>query len=117
MRKERFEAITDAILAIIATLIVLEIKLGDLSNEGIHRFVVQILIYVVSFTYIAILWLNHHNMFRYVEKANAKIIWINFWLLFSTSLIPLATATVNESFFNHRSHDNGGFTAFQKTHI
>lgn len=104
MRKERFEAITDAILAIIATLMLLEIKLGDLSDGSIHRFIGQVLIYIVSFTYIAILWLNHHNMFRHVESVDTKTIWINFWLLFSTSLIPLATATLDESFFNQRSH-------------
>lgn len=104
MRKERFEAITDAILAIISTLMMLEIKLGDLSNAAIHRFILQVVIYAFSFTYIAILWLNHHNMFRYVEKADIKTIWINFWLLFSTSLLPLATATIDEDFFNQRSH-------------
>jgi len=104
MKKERFEAIMDAILAIISTLMVLEIKIGALTTLNIHHFIAQIMIYVVSFTYIAILWLNHHNMFRHVELVDNKTIWVNFWLLFSTSLIPLATLTIDENFFDTKSH-------------
>ncbi|HNL83826.1 MAG TPA: TMEM175 family protein [Chitinophagales bacterium] len=104
MRKERFEAISDAVLAIIATLMVLEIKVGDLTDASLKQFVFQLLVYAVSFAYIAILWINHHNMLRHVEKIDMKIVWVNFWLLFFTSLIPLATSTINEEFYNTRSH-------------
>lgn len=104
MRKERFEAITDAVLAIVITLMVLEIKITDLSTEKVYDFLFQLLIYAISFIFIVILWLNHHNMFKRVEKIDFKTIWINFWLLFSASLIPLATRILQESFFERKSH-------------
>lgn len=104
MRKERFEAISDAVLAIVITLMVLEIKITDLNAENVHGFLFQLLIYAISFAFIVILWLNHHNMFKGVEMIDFKTIWINFWLLFSASLIPLATRVLNESFFDRKNH-------------
>lgn len=104
MKKERFEAITDAILAIIITIMALEIHLPDLSNEGIQEFVKQIGIYLVSYAFIGILWVNHHQMFKQVKEVDHTAIWLNFLMLFTTSMIPLATKTINESFYNTRSH-------------
>jgi uncharacterized membrane protein len=104
MKKERFDTITDAVLAIIITLMVLEIKLPALTAENMRNFLLQIGIYAISFTSIAILWLNHHNMFIGTEKVDPTTIWINFGLLFATSLIPLATRILDESFYDNKSH-------------
>lgn len=104
MKKERFEAITDAVMAIIITLMALEIQLPQLSKEGINEFVVQIFIYIISYAFIAILWINHHSIFKYVKEIDHTTLWINFLLLFATSLIPLATRFINKSFFNNTSH-------------
>lgn len=104
MKKERFEAITDAIMAIIITIMALEIELPNLSGEGIHEFVTQIGIYIISYAFIAILWINLHEIFKYVKSVDHTTIWVNFLLMFSTSLIPLATRTIDESFYDNRSH-------------
>lgn len=104
MKKERFEAITDAVMAIIITIMALEIELPNLSEEGINEFLVQIIIYIISYAFIAILWINHHNIFKHVKMVDHTTLWINFLLLFSTSLIPLATRTIDKEFFNNNSH-------------
>ncbi|WP_435137199.1 TMEM175 family protein [Formosa sp. A9] len=104
MKKERFEAITDAVMAIIITIMALEIELPSLNEEGINEFMVQIGIYIVSYAFIAILWINHHNIFKYVKMVDHTTLWFNFLLLFSTSLIPLATRTIDESFYDNKSH-------------
>lgn len=104
MKKERFEAITDAILAIIITIMALEIHLPNLSHNGIEEFVKQIGIYLVSYTFIGITWVNHHQMFKTVQEVDHTAIWVNFLMLFAASMIPLATKTLNESFANPTSH-------------
>jgi uncharacterized membrane protein len=58
----------------------------------------------LSFMIIAILWLNHNAMFDQLEKVNAKIVWLNFLLLFLMSLIPLPTEALGVDFFSHESH-------------
>ncbi|MEL4307094.1 TMEM175 family protein [Joostella sp. CR20] len=104
MKKERFEAITDAVMAIIITIMALEIELPNLSEVGVNDFLVQIIIYIISYAFIAILWINHHNIFKYVKIVDHTTLWLNFLLLFSTSLIPLATRTIDELFYDNKSH-------------
>lgn len=104
MKRERFEAITDAIMAIIITLMALEINLPNLSEGAFHEFFMQIGIYIISFVCIAILWINHHHILKFTEKIDTTTIWINFFLLFATSLIPLATRILDESFTDPKSH-------------
>lgn len=104
MKKERFEAITDAILAIIITLMVLEIKIPDLTLVNILPVFQLIVIYAVSFIYIAILWLNHHHIFINTEKVSLNLVWLNFGLLFSTSLLPLATEHLSSDVHNKANH-------------
>lgn len=104
MKKERFEAITDAVMAIIITIMALEIELPHLNKEGINEFMVQIIIYIISYAFIAILWINHHSIFKHVKTLDHTTLWVNFLLLFSTSLIPLATRTIDKSFFDNKSH-------------
>ena len=104
MKKERFEAITDAVMAIIITIMALEIELPNLLQQGINDFLVQVAIYMISYAFIAILWINHHHIFKHVKAVDHTTLWLNFILLFSTSLIPLATRTINKSFFENESH-------------
>jgi uncharacterized membrane protein len=104
MKKERFEAITDAVMAIIITIMALEIELPNLSQDGINDFLLQIVIYIISYVFIALLWINHHYIFKHVKSVDHTTLWVNFMLLFSTSLIPLATRTIHKSFFEKESH-------------
>ena len=104
MKKERFEMFTDAVIAIIMTLMILEIKLPDITAANFSILTQQISIYALSFIVIAIAWLNHHIMFLHIEKVTTKIIWINFAMLFSMSIIPLATKPLGEHFFQKESH-------------
>ena len=104
MKKERFEAINDAVLAIIITIMVLEIKLPELSLDNILSIFQYILIYAVSFVSIAILWINHHHIFINVEEVEIKIVWINFGLLFFTSLIPMATEHLSMNIHEKANH-------------
>jgi uncharacterized membrane protein len=104
MRKERLDAITDAVLAIIVTLLVLEIKIPELTMENTPKILQQIFVYAGSFVTIAILWLSHHNIFVHAERICHSVVWINFFLLFATSLIPLATAPLSEHFHERPSH-------------
>ena len=104
MKKERFDAITDPVLAIIVTLMVLEIKIPELTMGNTPKILQQILVYALSFVAIAILWLSHHNIFVHTERISLNVVWINFCLLFVTSLIPLATAPLSEHFHERSSH-------------
>jgi len=104
MKKERFDAITDAVLAIIATLMVLEIKVPQLSSGTVLSFLTQIGIYAISFALICILWLNHHHIFNNIERVDTTTVWFNFILLFIMSLFPLATRLISESFYNSKTH-------------
>ena len=104
MKKERFDAITDAILAIIITLMVLEIKIPELTVAKLPSIVYQIIIYALGFITIAIIWLNHHRISSHKEKIDINSVWLNFGLLFVISFIPSATAHLSESFFEIANH-------------
>ena len=104
MKRERLDAITDAVLAIMVTLLVLEIKIPELTMENTPKILQQIIVYAGSFVTIAILWLSHHNIFVHTERICHSVVWINFFLLFATSLIPLATAPLSEHFQKRPSH-------------
>ena len=104
MKKERFEAITDGILAIIITLMVLEIKIPELSFKNAPQVLQHILIYGISFIYITILWLNHHHVFANVKTVDLDLVWVNFGLLFFVSLFPLATEHISADFYAKANH-------------
>lgn len=101
MPKSRVEAFTDAVIAIIMTLLVLEIhqpagaEFKDLLAVS-HKFV----IYVVSFVFLAIYWNSHHHLFHLVTKVNGRVLWANNFFIFSLSLFPFATAWVSDHFLN-----------------
>lgn len=100
MNKNRLEAFSDGVLAIIITIMVLEIKVpeGGHWNDLVPLFPV-FLSYVFSFTYIGIYWGNHHHLLHSVKQVSSTIIWANINLLFWLSLIPFATGWMGENNF------------------
>ena len=95
MEKNRLEAFSDGVLAIIITIMVLELKqpIGD-SFRDFWALAPTLLAYFVSFLFIAIYWVNHHHLFHKADKINVKILWCNIGWLFVMSFIPFATAWV-----------------------
>jgi uncharacterized membrane protein len=93
MEKNRLEAFSDGVLAIVITIMVLELSLpaGD-KMADFANILPLLLTYVLSFFFVAIYWVNHHIIFNKVEKVNVKIIWVNMVWLFVISLIPFTTA-------------------------
>ena len=100
MPTSRLEAFTDGVLAIIITVMVLELNVpGEpytLSNL-LHSTGVGLLTYVLSFVYIGIYWNNHHHMFQIAEYVDGSVLWANLHLLFWLSLYPFTTAWLDES--------------------
>ena len=100
MNKSRLEAFSDGVLAIIITIMVLEIKAPeDDSFESLKALIPVFLSYVLSFVYVGIYWNNHHHMMHTVKRVNGKILWANLHLLFWLSLIPFTTAWIGEHHF------------------
>jgi uncharacterized membrane protein len=104
MKKEKLDAFTDAVVAIIITLMVLEIKLPKVDAQNLLDVLRHIGIYALSFTVIGITWLNYNAFFKYVEHVTTKTIWFNLAFLFLLSLIPLPTQALGENFFVRDSH-------------
>lgn len=100
MNKNRLEAFSDGVLAIIITIMVLEIKVpkGEFFSDLKSLFPVFIS-YVLSFIYVGIYWNNHHHLLQGLTKVNGKILWSNLHLLFWLSLIPVATGWMGEHHF------------------
>ncbi len=100
MGKGRLEAFSDGVFAIIITIMVLELKVphgAELSN--LLELGPVFLSYVLSFTYVAIYWNNHHHFFHAVKKVNGGILWANMFLLFWLSLMPFTTGWMGENHF------------------
>jgi len=100
MGKNRLEAFSDAVIAIIITIMVLELKVphGQAWAALWHLWPVFIS-YVLSFIYLAIYWNNHHHMLHTVERVNGGILWANMHLLFWLSLVPFVTGWMGENRF------------------
>jgi len=95
MNKNRLEAFSDGVLAIIITIMVLEFKLPDgKAYDDLIPLVPKFLSYVLSFIYVGIYWNNHHHMMHTVKQVNGKILLANLHLFFWLSLIPFATAWI-----------------------
>ncbi|MCL9804352.1 TMEM175 family protein [Flavobacterium amniphilum] len=100
MNKNRLEAFSDGVLAIIITIMVLELKTPEGTNFNALLKLFPIFIsYVLSFIYVGIYWNNHHHMMHTVKKVTGGILWANLHLLFWLSLIPFATAWIGEHNF------------------
>jgi len=100
MGKNRLEAFSDGVLAIIITIMVLELKVphGDLLAD-LKPLAPVFVSYVLSFLYVGIYWNNHHHMFSTVHHVSGTILWANLLLLFCLSLFPASTAWMGETQF------------------
>ena len=97
MTKERLEAFSDGVIAILITIMVLELKIPEgATPEALRGMLPAFLSYVLSFVYLGIYWVNHHHMLRVTERVNGRILWANLHLLFWLSLVPAATAWLGE---------------------
>lgn len=100
MRKSRLEAFSDGVIAIIITIMVLELKVPHGEAIGsLEPLIPVFLSYVLSFVYLGIYWNNHHHMLHAFERVNGSILWANLHLLFWLSLIPFATGWMGENHF------------------
>ena len=101
MGKSRLEAFSDGVLAIILTIMVLEMKVphGDPSLNALHKLWGVFLSYVLSFVYIGIYWNNHHHLLHTVRTVSAGVLWANLQLLFWLSLVPFTTGWMGENHF------------------
>jgi uncharacterized membrane protein len=100
MGKGRLEAFSDGVLAIIITIMVLELKVPhDASFAALQAMWPVILSYVLSFIYVGIYWNNHHHMLHAVAHVNGRILWANLHLLFWLSLVPFVTGWMGENHF------------------
>ena len=100
MNKTRLEAFSDGVLAIIITIMVLEIQAPEGSDlKALLKLFPVFISYILSFIYVGIYWNNHHHMMHTVKKVTGGILWANLHLLFWLSLIPFATAWIGEHHF------------------
>lgn len=100
MSKGRLEAFTDGVIAVIITIMVLEMKAPHGTDPHALLPVFPVFLsYLLSFIYVAIYWNNHHHLFHIVERINGSILWANLHLLFWLSLIPFVTSWMGENHF------------------
>jgi uncharacterized membrane protein len=101
MHKNRLEAFSDGVLAIILTIMVLEMKVphGDASLAALRPILPVFLSYVLSFSYLAIYWNNHHHLLQAASTVSGATLWANLHLLFWLSLLPFASGWMGENRF------------------
>ncbi len=100
MGKTRLEAFSDGVIAIIITIMVLELKIPHGADiASLYPLIPVFLSYILSFIYLGIYWNNHHHMLHVTRKVNGGILWANLHLLFWLSLIPFATGWMGENHF------------------
>ena len=98
MGKGRLEAFTDGVIAVIITIMVLELKVPhEPSWQALVGHAPVFLSYVLSFVYVGIYWNNHHHMLHAVQHVNGKVMWANLLLLFWLSLFPFTIGWLNEA--------------------
>lgn len=98
MKKGRLEAFSDGVLAIILTIMVLEMKAPEeTAFDALIPVLPVFLSYVLSFIYVAIYWINHHHLFQATSTISTGVLWANMHLLFWLSLIPFVTSWLGEN--------------------
>lgn len=103
MSKTRLEAFSDGVIAIIITIMVLELKIPHGEDfQALKPLIPVFLSYAMSFIFVGIYWNNHHHTMQAVEKVNGKILWANMHLLFWLSLVPFVTNWMGETGFASR---------------
>ena len=101
MRKNRLEAFSDGVFAIIITIMVLELKIphGD-DITALKPLLPVFISYILSFIYVGIYWNNHHHLWQIVQHVDGKLLWANLHLLFWLSLFPFCTGWMGENHFS-----------------
>lgn len=100
MTKNRMEAFSDGVIAIIITIMVLELKVPhEVSLAALKPLLPVLLSYLMSFVYLGIYWSNHHHLLYAVNHVDGRILWANLHLLFWLSLVPFVTAWMGENHF------------------
>src|SRR5439155_1681900 len=100
MGKGRLEAFSDGVIAILITIMVLELKVPHGAGwDALRPLTAVFLTYVLSFVYLGIYWNNHHHMLHAAERINGKVLWANLHLLFWLSLVPFVTGWMGENHF------------------
>ena len=100
MNKGRLEAFSDGVIAILITIMVLELKIPQGTDlEALRPLLPIFLNYVLSFVFLGIYWNNHHHLLQATEQINGKVLWANLHLLFWLSLIPFVTGWMGENHF------------------
>src|SRR5262245_49262093 len=100
MTKGRLEAFSDGVIAILITIMVLELRIPHGADlQALKSMLPVFLTYVLSYIFLGIYWNNHHHMFHMVDRVNGKILWANLHLLFWLSLVPFATGWMGENHF------------------
>ncbi len=99
--KGRMEAFSDGVIAIIITIMVLEMKVPHEATLAALKPMIPVFIsYILSFIYVGIYWNNHHHMMQAVKSIDGSILWANMLLLFTLSIIPFVTAWMGENHFS-----------------
>jgi uncharacterized membrane protein len=101
MGKNRLEAFSDGVIAIIITIMVLEMKVPHRDElAALYSLIPVFVSYVLSFVYVGIYWNNHHHLLHAVQTINGPILWANLHLLFWLSLLPFVTGWMGENYFS-----------------
>ena len=100
MNTSRMEAFSDGVIAVIITIMVLELSVPDSTDwQALYDMLPKFMSYVLSFIYVGLYWNNHHHMLHYLSKVNGGILWSNLFFLFCLSLSPFGTAWMGEHGF------------------
>jgi uncharacterized membrane protein len=100
MSKTRLEAFSDGVIAILITIMVLELRIPHgASWQALRPLLPVFLTYVLSFVFLGIYWNNHHHMLHAAQRINGKVLWANLHLLFWLSLVPFVTGWMGENHF------------------
>ena len=100
MSKGRLEAFSDGVIAILITIMVLELKVPEGTEwSALVPLIPALLTYLLSFVFLGIYWNNHHHMLQAAQRINGKVLWANLHLLFWLSLVPFVTGWMGENHF------------------
>jgi len=100
MKTARLEAFSDGVIAILITIMVLELKAPDGADwPALRHTLFTLLLYVLSFVYLGIYWSNHHHMFHAAKHVSGSVLWANLHLMFWLSLVPFMTTWMGERHF------------------
>ncbi|WP_165004147.1 MULTISPECIES: TMEM175 family protein [unclassified Enterococcus] len=98
MTKSRLEALTDGVVAIVLTVLVLDIKIPDPAGfQSLWNIRNTLLAYAISFIFVGVIWVNHHRVFQMADKINYRVVWANIFWLFWLTLCPSVTSWVGRN--------------------